>query len=60
MWEDYLPYIEFAYNPSLHSKTKLCHFEIEYGFVPRVPIDLLPIPSLVQNNFMLHNMLNRF
>jgi hypothetical protein len=22
-----------------------------YGFVPRAPIDLLPIPSLVQHNF---------
>jgi hypothetical protein len=26
-------------------------FQIVYGFVPRAPIDLLPLPSLVQNNF---------
>jgi hypothetical protein len=51
MWEDCLPHIEFAYNRSLHSTTKLCPFEIVYGFVPRAPIDLLPIPSSVQHNF---------
>jgi hypothetical protein len=51
MWEDCLPHIEFAYNRSVHSTTKLCPFEIAYGFVPRAPIDLLPIPSLVQHNF---------
>ena len=51
MWEDCLPHIEFAYNRSLHSTTKLCPFEIVYGFVPRAPIDLLPLPSSVQHNF---------
>ena len=39
-----MPHIEFAYNRSLHSTTKSCPFEIVYGFVPRAPIDLLPIP----------------
>ncbi len=51
MWEDCLPHIEFAYNRSLHSTTKLCPFEVVYGFVPRAPIDLLPLPSTVQHNF---------
>jgi hypothetical protein len=51
MWEDCLPHIEFAYNRSLHSTTKLCPFEVVYGFVPRAPIDLLPFPSTVQHNF---------
>ena len=50
MWEDCLPHIEFAYNRSLHSTTKLCPFEVVYGFIPRAPIDLLPLPSSVQNN----------
>ena len=45
MWEDCLPHVEFAYNRSVHSTTKLCPFEIVYGFIPRAPIDLLPIPS---------------
>ena len=26
-------------------------FEIVYGFVPRAPIDLLPLPTLEQVNF---------
>jgi hypothetical protein len=51
MWEDCLSHIEFAYNRSVHSTTKLCPFEIVYGFVPRAPIDLLPIPFSVQHNF---------
>jgi hypothetical protein len=51
MWEDCLPHIEFAYNRFVHSTTKLCPFEIVYGFVPHAPIDLLPIPSSVQHNF---------
>jgi NAD-dependent SIR2 family protein deacetylase len=31
MWEEYLPHVEFAYNRSLHSTTKMCRFEIVYG-----------------------------
>ena len=50
LWEECLPHIEFAYNRSLHSTTKMCPFEIVYGFVPRAPIDLLPLPSSVQHN----------
>jgi hypothetical protein len=50
LWEECLPHIEFAYNRSLHSITKMCTFQIVYGFVPHAPIDLLPLPSSVQNN----------
>jgi hypothetical protein len=28
----------------------MCPFEIVYGNTPRAPIDLLPLPSLVQDN----------
>jgi hypothetical protein len=51
LWEECLSHIEFAYNCSLHSTTKMSPFHIVYGFVPRAPIDLLPLPSSVQNNF---------
>jgi transposase InsO family protein len=51
MWEECLPHIEFAYNRSLHSTTKLCPFEIVYGFIPRAPIDLLPLPTSEKVNF---------
>ena len=46
-----MPHIEFAYNRSLHSTTKMCPFEIVYGFLPRAPIDLLPLPSSEKVNF---------
>jgi hypothetical protein len=50
LWEECLPHIEFAYNHSVHSSTKMCPFEIVYGFVPHAPIYLLPLPSSVENN----------
>jgi translation initiation factor IF-1 len=40
-----LPHIEFAYNRSIHSTTKLSPFMVIYGFNPRAPIDLLPLPT---------------
>jgi hypothetical protein len=51
MWEECLPHIEFAYNRLLHSTTKMCPFQIEYGFLPRAPIDLLPLPASENLNF---------
>ncbi|WVZ87856.1 hypothetical protein U9M48_034431, partial [Paspalum notatum var. saurae] len=40
MWEECLPHVEFAYNRAVHSTTK-----VVYGFNPRAPIDLLPLPT---------------
>ena len=51
MWEDCLPHIEFAYNRSMHSTTKMCPFQIVYGFLPRAPIDSMPLPSSEKLNF---------
>jgi translation initiation factor IF-1 len=45
LWEECLPHIEFAYNRSIHSTTKLSSFMVVYGFHPRDPIDLLPLPT---------------
>jgi transposase InsO family protein len=44
LWEECLPHIEFAYNRSFHSTTKMSPFQVVYGFNPRTPIDLLPLP----------------
>jgi hypothetical protein len=44
LWEECLPYIEFAYNSSVHSTTKVSPFQVVYGFNPLAPIDLLPLP----------------
>ena len=43
-WEDCLPHVEFAYNRAVHSTTKMCPFEVVYGFKPITPLDLLPLP----------------
>jgi hypothetical protein len=45
MWEESLPHVEFVYNRSLHSTTKMCQFEIVYGFLPRASIDLMSLSS---------------
>jgi hypothetical protein len=46
-----LPHVEFTYNRSLHSTTKMCPFEIVYGFLPRALIDLMHLPSSEKLNF---------
>jgi hypothetical protein len=48
MWEECLPHVEFAYNWAEHSTTKVSHFHVVYGFNPRAPIDLLPLPTTEQ------------
>ncbi|WVZ63685.1 LOW QUALITY PROTEIN: hypothetical protein U9M48_013298 [Paspalum notatum var. saurae] len=40
MWEECLLHVEFAYNRAEHSTTM-----VVYGFNPRAPIDLLPLPT---------------
>jgi hypothetical protein len=51
IWKECLPHVEFAYNRSLHSTTKMYPFEIIYGFLPCAPIDLMPLPSSKKLNF---------
>jgi hypothetical protein len=44
LWEERLPHIEFAYNRSVHSTTKVSPFQVVYDFNPGAPIDLLLLP----------------
>jgi translation initiation factor IF-1 len=44
LWEECLPHIEFVYNRSIHSTTRLSPFMVVHGFNPRAPIGLLPLP----------------
>jgi hypothetical protein len=43
-WEECLPHVEFAYNRATHSTTKVSPFKVVYGFDPRTPLDILPLP----------------
>jgi len=43
-WEECLPFVEFAYNRTVHSTTSFSPFEIVYGFNPLTPMDLIPSP----------------
>jgi hypothetical protein len=40
-----LPHVEFAYNRATHSSTKMCPFQIVYGYIPRSPIDLFSLDA---------------
>ena len=39
-WAELLPLAEFAYNNSCHSSTKMSPFEANYGFRPRMDIEV--------------------
>jgi hypothetical protein len=41
-----LPHVEFAYNHAMHSSTKMCPFQIAYGYIPRAPIDLISLNAV--------------
>jgi hypothetical protein len=43
-WEECLPFVEFAYNRTVHSTTGFSSFDIVYGFNPLIPMDLIPLP----------------
>jgi hypothetical protein len=44
LWEECLPYIDLAYNRSVHFAMKISPFQVLYGFNPRAPIDLFSLP----------------
>jgi hypothetical protein len=44
LWEECLLRIEFSYNRSVHSTTKVSPFQVVYGFNPHALIDLFPLP----------------
>jgi len=40
-WDDYLPLAEYAYNCSVHRSTKMTPFELDLGYEPPLPLDLI-------------------
>ncbi|KAH9716064.1 Endonuclease [Citrus sinensis] len=42
--------VEFTYNRAVKRSTGLSHFQVNYGYNPRAPIDLAPVPDLVRKS----------
>jgi len=40
-WDNYLPLAEYANNSSVHRSTKLTPFELDPGYEPPFPLDLI-------------------
>ncbi|XP_042992210.1 uncharacterized protein LOC122318677, partial [Carya illinoinensis] len=59
-WEDCLPFIEFAYNRTMHTTTSYSPFAIVYGFNPLTPLDLMPLPVDGRNWVWVHMRKERF
>src|SRR5262249_46882169 len=44
LWEECIPYVEFAYNRVVHSSSGFSPFELVYGFNPLTHLDLSLLP----------------
>ena len=51
LWEEALSHVEFAYNRTMHSSTKLTPFEYVYSVNPLTPLDLTPYPMRENESF---------
>jgi hypothetical protein len=49
-WDDYLPLAEYAYNSSVHRSTKRMPVELDLGYEPPLPLDLIADLQLLQAN----------
>lgn len=49
--EDCLPFVEFVYNKSVHSTTKITPFEVVYGRNLLTPVDLMSRPIKEKDDF---------
>ncbi|KAI0507425.1 hypothetical protein KFK09_013550 [Dendrobium nobile] len=47
-WDSKLPISEFAYNNSVNRSTGLSPAEVVYGYLPKQPIDLIPMSPKVR------------
>jgi hypothetical protein len=41
LWDEQIPYVQHAYNRALHSSTQSSPFETCFGYLPKVPLDLM-------------------
>jgi hypothetical protein len=41
LWDEQIPYAQHAYNQALHSSTQISPFETCFGYLPKVPLNLM-------------------
>jgi hypothetical protein len=41
LWDEHIPYVQHAYNRALHFSTQCSPFETCFGYLPKVPLDLM-------------------
>jgi hypothetical protein len=41
LWDEQIPYVHHDYNQALHSSTQSSPFETCFGYLPKVPLDLM-------------------
>jgi hypothetical protein len=41
LWDENIPYVHHVYNRALHSSTQSSSFETCFGYLPKVPLDLM-------------------
>jgi hypothetical protein len=41
LWDEHIPYVQHAYKQALHPSTKSSPFETCFGYLPKVPLNLM-------------------
>jgi hypothetical protein len=41
LWDEHITYVQHAYNQALYSSTQCSPFETCFGYLPKVPLDLM-------------------
>jgi hypothetical protein len=41
VWDEHIPYVQHAYNRDLHSFTQCSPFETCFGYLTKVPLELM-------------------
>jgi hypothetical protein len=49
-WDDYPPLVEYAHNSLVHCATKQTPFELDHGYEPPLPLDLIADLKRLQAN----------
>jgi hypothetical protein len=60
LWDEQIPYVHHAYNRALHSSTPSSPFETRFGYLPKVPLDLMYGRDINVNEEMIEDRPHKF